>query len=512
MLFNTFNFIFIYLPVVLAGFFLLARYSSHAAAFWLALASLFFYGSWDYRYLPLLLGSITGNYWLAYLIGKAKILAKKKRLLSVAIGSNLVLLGYYKYANFFGANLAAFTEMKQWATLDIVLPIGISFFTFTQVAFLVDTFQGKVREYRFTHYVLFVTYFPHLIAGPVLHHKEMMPQFAERKTYLPSADSFAIGLTIFVIGLAKKVLIADTIAPLANPVFEVNAHPALIEAWFGALAYTMQLYFDFSGYSDMAIGLSRLFGVRLPLNFNSPYKAENIIDFWRRWHMTLSRFLRDYLYIPLGGNRNGSWARYRNLFVTMLLGGLWHGAGWTFVIWGGLHGFYLILNHGWHYVKEKLRLEKLDSFFGKMIGRGLTFVVVVVAWVFFRAPDLVTALDVLEGMTGLKGIALPSWARDQLAWLLQTGWTVKFDGIPYIDFGSLGVPVLGLAFGIVWCAPNTQEIMAKAQPCLEEVVVNRSLLRIEWRTSRYWLVSISVGFLLCVVSMNKVSEFLYFQF
>ncbi len=510
MLFNTFNFIFLFLPIALTGYFVLSRYSCQFAAFWLALASLFFYGSWDYHYLPLLLGSITFNYWLARAIDSRQKMFGKKSLLSVAIIANLLLLAYYKYANFFVSSFSWITDED--ISLDIVLPIGISFFTFTQIAFLVDTYQGKVKEYKFTHYLLFVTYFPHLIAGPVLHHKEMMPQFAEKKTYCPSAENFAIGLSIFVIGLIKKVLIADNIAPLANPVFEVNAHPALIESWFGALAYTLQLYFDFSGYSDMAIGLSRLFGVRLPLNFNSPYKAENIIDFWRRWHMTLSRFLRDYLYIPLGGNRNGTYARYRNLFITMLLGGLWHGAGWTYVIWGGLHGLYLVINHGWHFVRERLGWSEGHSWLGMLVARGLTFLAVLMAWVFFRAPDFATAIDVLSGMTGLNGISLPAWTKTQLGWLVQTGWMVRFEGIPYIDFGGIGVPVLLLALGLVWFTPNTQEIMAKTQPCLEPVIPGKSMLSIRWQTSTPWLLFISAGFLLCVFSMNRVSEFLYFQF
>lgn len=242
-------------------------------------------------------------------------------------------------------------------SLNVILPIGISFYTFTQIAFLVDTFQGKVNEYRFTHYLLFVTYFPHLIAGPVLHHKEMMPQFADSKIYKFSATDFAVGITIFCIGLAKKVLIADNLAPYASPLFSGAASPSFLVAWGGVLAYTFQLYFDFSAYSDMAIGLSRLFGVKLPLNFNSPYKAVNISEFWRRWHMTLSRFLKDYLYIPLGGNRTGTIRRYRNLITVMLLGGLWHGAGCNFVIWGGLHGVYLIIHQGWRKLSELLNFR-----------------------------------------------------------------------------------------------------------------------------------------------------------
>jgi D-alanyl-lipoteichoic acid acyltransferase DltB (MBOAT superfamily) len=263
-------------------------------------------------------------------------------LLASAIAVNLILLGYFKYANFFADNLNHFAGTAL-PIGQVILPLGISFFTFTQIAFLVDTYQGKVKEFNFVHYTLFVTYFPHLIAGPVLHHKEMMPQFAKRNVCHLNWDNVAVGLSIFVLGLAKKVLIADSLAEFATPIFSAVAaggQPMLFEAWIGALAYTLQLYFDFSAYSDMAIGISLMFNVRLPMNFNSPYKATSIIDFWRRWHMTLSRFLRDYLYIPLGGSRNGKAQRYLNLMITMLLGGLWHGAGWTFVIWGGLHGFY----------------------------------------------------------------------------------------------------------------------------------------------------------------------------
>ena len=343
MLFNSFAFIFVYLPVVLAVFFWIGRRNHECAAGWLAVASLVFYGYWDYRYIPLLLASIGFNYWAGLHIDQT-VKPARKQWLTFAVTANLLLLAYFKYANFFlhSINSIGHTDFQ---TLDMVLPIGISFYTFTQIAFLVDTYQGKVKEYRFVHYLLFVTYFPHLIAGPVLHHKEMMPQFADGRNYHPTSANIAIGMSIFVVGLAKKLLIADNIAPLANPIFSPDAHPQLIEAWIGTLAFTFQLYFDFSAYSDMAIGLSRMFGVKLPLNFNSPYKSQNIIEFWRRWHMTLSRFLRDYLYIPLGGSRDGSFNRYRNLMITMLLGGLWHGAGWTFVVWGGLHGFYLVIKN-----------------------------------------------------------------------------------------------------------------------------------------------------------------------
>ena len=336
MLFNSYEFLFLFLPITIVGFFVIAKKSQLFAAAWLASASLFFYGWWDVRYVPLLAGSIIYNYAVGlFLSGKAAQAssALKKTLLTIGIVGNLILLGYYKYADFFIRTLNDRLD-SHIDLLAIILPLGISFFTFTQIAFLVDAFYGKVREYRFIHYCLFVTYFPHLIAGPVLHHEEMMPQFDKRATYSPQAINFAVGMTIFFIGLFKKVVLGDGIAPYGSVAFDAVSRGEsleLFQAWGGVLAYTMQLYFDFSGYSDMAIGLSRIFGINLPLNFNSPYKALNIIEFWRCWHMTLSRFLRDYLYFPLGGNRKGPVRRYLNLFITMLLGGLWHGAGWQFM-------------------------------------------------------------------------------------------------------------------------------------------------------------------------------------
>ncbi len=414
MLFNSYGFIFLYLPVVLLGFFWLARISHAFAAGWLALASLFFYGYWNPAYIGLLLGSISCNYAFGLWIAKAgvqKDAIRQKRLLIMAITSNLLLLGYYKYTNFFLGSVNTLAGLHL-SLGEIILPLGISFFTFTQIAFLVDTYQGKVKEYNFIHYVLFVSYFPHLIAGPVLHHKEMMPQFTHRGTYNFNADHFVMGVTIFVLGLAKKVVLADALAEFPGPIFAAvqgGGQPMLFEAWIAALSYTLQLYFDFSGYSDMAIGLSLMFNVRLPLNFNSPYKSVNIIEFWRRWHMTLSRFLRDYLYIPLGGNRKSRARRHLNLMATMLLGGLWHGAGWTFIIWGGLHGLYLVINHGWLAFKSSIGWGE-GGWLLRLLAMLLTFLAVVVAWVFFRAPDFATACSVLSGMAWLNGVSLPESA------------------------------------------------------------------------------------------------------
>ncbi|MGK5052353.1 MBOAT family O-acyltransferase [Janthinobacterium sp. RB2P8] len=513
MLFNSFAFLFGYLPIVLAGYFLLDRWASCASwrlapAVWLALASLFFYAWWDVRYLPLLLASICVNYGAGRLIG-ASAGAARKRVLLAALALNLGLLAYYKYANFFIDSVNAIAEVAgtdslPLSGLDIILPIGISFFTFTQIAFLVDCYRGEVREYRFIHYVLFVSYFPHLIAGPVLHHRDMMPQFADPANAHPRAANFAIGLSIFTIGLAKKVLIADNLSPLAMPVFAAGATPTLIEAWIGVLAYTFQLYFDFSGYSDMAIGLSRLFGVKLPLNFNSPYKAANIAEFWRRWHMTLSRFLRDYLYIPLGGSRHGEAMRYRNLMLTMLLGGLWHGAGWTFVIWGGLHGLYLVLQQAWQRVFGAARARWWPGL--------MTFLAVMLAWIFFRAPDVATAWDIAGALVGANGVSLPRGLASHAPSLAQWGWQPAFDGIRWIELAGPGLPVLLGAMLLAFKAPNTQEIFFLYEPAIERIFQPAGRWSFSWRPTRRWSVGFAALFIACIFGMNRVTEFLYFQF
>ncbi|WP_249780620.1 MBOAT family O-acyltransferase [Bradyrhizobium sp. dw_78] len=351
MLFNSTDFLFIFFPIIFLVFFILGGIGLHRlASAWLFVASLAFYG-WDdpYFLIPLILASITFNYFVGRAIGATH----KGSTLAFGIVVDLGLLAYFKYANFIAENLAFLGAPP----LHIALPIGISFFTFTQIAFLVDCYRDQTNEYNPLHYGLFVSFFPHLIAGPILHHKEMMPQFARPETYILNSASLLTGLCWFAVGLFKKVVLADGIEPHASAVFSAIDHGQIlnfVEAWLGALAYALQLYFDFSGYSDMAIGLALMFGVVFPVNFNSPYKAVSLIDFWRRWHMTLSRFLRDYLYIPLGGNRLGPLRRYLNLFVTMLLGGIWHGAAWTFVAWGALHGLGLLVNHAWRSTRLQL--------------------------------------------------------------------------------------------------------------------------------------------------------------
>ncbi|MEQ6341312.1 MAG: MBOAT family protein [Gammaproteobacteria bacterium] len=525
MLFNSYSFILLFLPITLLLFFWLGNSSNRLAAAWLTAASLFFYGWWNPAYLGLLLGSIVVNYIAGTSISQDHARQREQRkkwTLILSISLNLLLLCYFKYVNFFLENLNGALDTG-YRIGEIILPLGISFFTFTQIAFLVDAYQGKVKEYDFIHYCLFVTYFPHLIAGPVLHHKEMMPQFAESKTYRLNYDNIAIGLTIFSIGLFKKVILADGISPYATPVFDAaeQGHTlTLLQAWGGALAYTFQLYFDFSGYSDMAIGLSRLFGVSLPLNFNSPYKAINIIEFWRRWHMTLSRFLRDYLYIPLGGNRKGPAHRYINLMATMLLGGLWHGAGWTFVIWGGLHGCYLAVNHAWRTIRQTLGHDlSKSSFFGRCAAGSLTFIAVVVAWVFFRAQSLDAAFEILQGMVGANGMTLPAGITGYMgpfSWLIEQSalrFTTEAD-IQLLPTYSWVVALAAIAF----LAPNTQQLMTEHAPALgyheEPTGIENSPMtrKSTWQPSNRWALLMAVITLCGILSLGRVTEFLYFQF
>jgi alginate O-acetyltransferase complex protein AlgI len=486
-LFISPEFLFIFLPVTLAGFFLLGVCSHALAMGWLAVSSFVFYGYWSPIHTVLLAASIGFNFMIGTLISRYCSQNRAGWLLFLGVGVDLALLAYFKYAGFVVANVAALSH-KTWS-YEVVLPIGISFFTFTQIAFLVDAHRGEAREYNPTHYALFVTYFPHLIAGPILHHKEMMPQFARRSIARPHPLEIGAGVTIFLIGLFKKLIVADNISGYADAVFlaaQAGKMLTTFDAWIGALAYTFQLYFDFSGYCDMAIGLSLLFGIRLPANFNSPYKARNIADFWRRWHMTLSRFLRGYLYIPLGGNRHGTARRLLNLMLTMLLGGLWHGAGWTFVVWGGLHGLYLCIHQAWRALRPSTRPAGM---IGTALSTALTFAAVVVAWVYFRAPDIATANAVLLAMSTLHGhlgIA-PNW-------------------VAALEVACLMAAVLTF--------PNTQEIMARACPVINQMQ----------REASWWTWQPSLPFALAagalggttvvgaVVNHVTLRPFLYFQF
>ena len=399
MLFNSYEFIFFFLPIVFfVYFFLLKQRWIIGAKGFLVFASLFFYSWWNISYLPLILVSMLFNYVIGNTLNEnfRQIRAHKKTILWIGVVANLALLGYFKYSDFLIENVNVLLDASI-PLLHLALPLAISFFTFQQIAYLVDSYRGETQEYDFLNYALFVTFFPQLIAGPIVHHAEMMPQFASRWNAVKQYRHIATGLFIFSLGLFKKVVIADTFAQWANAGFDGAAALNFFEAWAATLSYTFQLYFDFSGYTDMAIGAALLFNIKLPFNFNSPYKALDIQDFWRRWHMTLSRFLRDYIYIPLGGNREGSLRTYSNLLITFLLGGIWHGAGWTFVFWGFLHGVALMAHRAWNI---------LGFTMPKVWAWLTTFLFINVTWVFFRAETWQDAVRVLKGMLGLSGIVL----------------------------------------------------------------------------------------------------------
>jgi alginate O-acetyltransferase complex protein AlgI len=466
MLFNSYQFIFMFLPTALVGYFVLGRAGNFAPVIWLTLASLVFYSVSNWQFVLLLLASIAFNYVIGLMLISQRLRGGRRfAVLTVGVAGDLLVLGYFKYAGFLAANLNAI--FSTGIHLEILLPVGISFYTFTQVAFLVDAYRGKIAHYALPYYALFVTYFPHLIAGPILHHKDMIPQFESDQSKALNPHLILCGLMIFAIGLFKKTCLADGIQPFVALSFGPTT-PSFDQAWLGALAYTFQLYFDFSGYSDMAIGISLMFGVFLPLNFNSPYKSSSIIDFWRRWHMTLSQFLREYLYFSLGGNRRGTAVRYANLMVTMILGGLWHGAAWTFAIWGALHGLYLCVNHAWNALN--LRMPSALAF-------AITFLSVVIGWVFFRADSPGSALTIIAKMIDPSNVVYSY--REMLATITIAGYAL-----------------------IAWLAPNTQQLMDYDHGTRS---VGRSL-----RPSQIYLSAVMLVFGILGIQHN--SEFIYFRF
>jgi alginate O-acetyltransferase complex protein AlgI len=495
MLFNSFTFLLVFLPVALSGFFLTSILKTGLGILFLAFASLCFYAYWDVRFVPLLIASILIN----YLIGSAiaiyvtidRVLAKT--ILIIGLALNLSCIGYWKYANWFvdNFNLAFGMSIEN---SKIILPLGISFYTFTQIAYLVDIFRQKCSERSLSNYFLFVTYFPHLIAGPILHHSEMMPQFADSSNKRISLHNITLGLILFLIGVIKKTVFADTVSPIADRVFDGTELLSTVEAWSGSLAYTVQIYFDFSGYTDMALGLSRMFNINLPINFNSPYKAKSMVEFWRRWHMTLSRFLRDYLYIPLGGNRSGAARRYLNLFLTMLLGGIWHGAGWTFLIWGALHGLYLIVDHSTEYLRSRLNIGKYLLL--SVLGQFVTFIAVVIGWVFFRATSFSSATRVLCGMI--------NWSPGETRTAIEYS-----DGLLSYLSGAVWSWIVGLLV-LTFFFPNSQQIVAWTEARL------RTKGQAELRMFLIALCGFALTSILFVISISRMrhatSPFIYFNF
>lgn len=456
-----------------------------ASKLFLVFASLFFYSWWNIVYLPLILASMVVNYAIGKKLPKVMRIGYlgKKSLLTMGIIFNLTLLGYFKYADFFIANINMVTHAN-FSLLHLALPLAISFYTFQQIAYLVDSYRGETHEYNFLNYSLFVTFFPQLIAGPIVHHSEMMPQFARTKNKIKNYHNIALGLFVFSIGLFKKVALADSFALYASQGFDVAQQLNMLEAWVTSLSYTFQLYFDFSGYTDMAIGASLLFNIKLPINFNSPYKATSIQEFWRRWHITLSRFLQEYLYIPLGGNRRGEMRTLSNLFITFLLGGIWHGAGWTFVLWGVLHGVAMVIHRVW---------QKIGFKIPTVIAWFITFNFVNIAWVFFRAKSWADALKVLKGMF-MGELALPASLATHLEWLQINAisskitfgtWSLLFDA--YIGLWILAGFVIVLGFR------NSMELKQRFK-------------------ANFFYMALTVLFSLSIFILYRKSEFIYFNF
>jgi alginate O-acetyltransferase complex protein AlgI len=532
MLFNSYVFMFVFLPTVLAGYTLALRYNNRIAMAWLFASSLFFYGWWNPAYIWLIAVSLLFN----YMAGKYLNRNGSSWALFGAVGANLFLLGYFKYAVFLTGiwvNLSG-TELTIGA---IILPLGISFYTFQQIAYLVDSYHRKIVHHDLLNYAVFVTFFPQLIAGPIVHQAEMLPQFAQANSR-KLARNISIGATIFIIGLFKKVVIADNLAVYATPMFEaatMGVQISFLEAWGGATAYTLQLYFDFSGYADMAIGAGRMFGVKLPLNFNSPYKSTSIIEFWSRWHLTLTRFINAYLYTPITLHAT-RWRARRSLsistknlfdvgafmfllvwptFITMTLIGLWHGAGWTFILFGFVHGIAIATNHLWRNIKSKFRSRRPSRWWAVFGSWLLTGVFLIITLVIFRAANWDTALNVLHGMTGLD---------DRL--LVTVGYVPLLEPLSFL-IGDLNVSETPLLYfqgrsQLAWIsacillilvAPNTNEWMRRYMPSSK---IPRSSLYLPkfalWRPTPVWAAFSIVLMSLSLVSALQPSEFLYYQF
>ena len=465
MLFNSDVFLLVFLPAVLLAFrALTAVRNERATLVFLIVASLLFYGWWEWRYVLLLVTSVLFNFvWARWLI-QCRTASARRVLLVLGITANLAALGYFKYARFVLDTLAGIGGW-QWQIPQIVLPLAISFFTFEQIAYLVDTVRGRVPAHGFLQYAAFIVFFPRLLAGPIVRPHEVLPQLGAATLCRFDSNHVSTGLFIFSFGLAKKVLLADTFGAWADPLFDSVSPVSLNDGWGAAVAFFLQVYFDFSGYSDMAIGLALLFNIRLPENFDSPYQAKNLIEFWRRWHMTLSRFLRDYVYIPLGGTRAGVIHEYANLIVTMTLGGLWHGAGWTFVMFGAVHGIALVSTHAWSRFGRPLPLA---------CAWALTVVFVVVSFVLFRAPSLERVGVVLSGMVGLNGVSLAHGAHtiggNRWKWLL-------------------------VGLGIVLFCPNRQQIVAWP-----------------WRSRVAYAATFAVLAGVSWLALGNPTPFVYFQF
>ena len=489
MLFNSPEFIFIFMPIVLLFASLVQNYiNKEANIYIIILSSIFFYGFWDTYYIPLLLGSVLFN----FLIHKK---IKDNRMLITGLIINISVLLFFKYTNFFIDNLSMILD-KNFTNYNIGLPLAISFFTFQQIAFLVDSYKNKTTKFSFHEYILFIIFFPQLIAGPIVRFHQFIPQLQSRKLNI-SLENFSIGIVIFSIGLFKKIVLADQLGIVSDNVFlHSNQHTlSFFESWGGILAFTFQIYFDFSGYSDMAIGLGQIFGIKLPLNFNSPYKSKSIIDFWRRWHISLSSFLKEYIYIPLGGNKNGIFIKYFNILVVMIIGGIWHGAGWNFILWGFSHGILLIVNH-------EINRNNIKIFLPTLAKQIITFLLVTITWVLFRAENILSIKNFYSGMIGQNGFYLDHRLEKFLPY---TSPLIIFEGLHIGSFDLLGVFYIAISILIISLFANTNEIINKKE---------KSLINLKFDFNIKGAIYLAAILFISIQLMFNIpkTEFLYFDF
>lgn len=482
MLFNSYIFIFVFLPIALIGYYLLNHFVKYRLSkLFLIGMSLWFYGYFNMEYLVIIIASILLNYSLVSMIHKTE---HKKLCLWIGIGLNVGILFYFKYMDFFIQNVNALLSTNI-PLLKLLLPLGISFFTFQQLSFIIDSYKDPSLQYSLLDYTLFVVFFPQLIAGPIVTHDEMIPQFNDDKKKRFSADAFALGITAFAFGLAKKVLIADTFGNFVNYGFENISTLGSFNAIFVTVAYTIQIYFDFSGYCDMATGIAKMFRLDLPMNFNSPYKAFSVTEFWKRWHMTLTRFLRNYIYIPLGGNRKGKYRTYLNLWLVFLISGIWHGANYTFIVWGMLHGFVMVIER-----MNRDRIKRLHPALSWMI----TFIFINIAWIFFRADSIGDAIAMIKEIAMLQFTPI---STD----MIYAGQCVGIEKLITL-FGSTQIKLktaypiimqLAVLFMILFCK-NTNERISDFKPTIKNAAVVIILLSYS------------------ILSLSQISTFLYFNF
>jgi len=517
MVFNSYQFIFLFLPLAVVVFFLAGRISRNWAVGWLIAVSLLFYAWWRPINVLIIAPSVAINFFLArrlQLLNKRGSARAAKAVLLVGIAFNIAFLGYFKYSNFL---VGAFNDAfgAQMFLARIILPLGISFITFQKIGFLVDVYSGRIESFSLQDYCLFVLFFPQLIAGPIVHYREMMPQF-HRTSCRFDPENLSVGLTLFAFGLFQKAFLADNLAQFVSPIYQQalsGGAISLVPAWIAAVGFTFQIYFDFSGYTDMALGIARLFGIRLPPNFNSPLRASSIIDFWLRWHMTLTRFLTAYIFNPLSlwltrrraarrrqpgfaGLNKGAAAFVELLMLptllTMLISGIWHGAGYTFIIWGLLHGLFLIINHAWRQLGPNRRRDK-SSYERVMqpVGFVITFLCVAASMVIFRSATLTSSAHLLQGMSGLHGIGM------------------KGSGFKMV------VPWIVVAAFFAFICPNSLQILSKFEPALGWKLKPQAGVaekRFQWQPSLAWAIVVSVVATAGILYLGGQSEFLYWQF